>query len=102
MIFKGNKFKTCDYNFSIGMHKIEMVKSFKYLGFLLNDNLNEKDDILHSRNKFYREFNSTIRKFSFAHQSVLIHLLFKFLWLSVVAKIQKLPRTITKIQCGLP
>ena len=51
VIFKGSKFKH-DFNFFIGMHKIEMIQNFEYLGFLINDNLNEKDDIQCSRNKF--------------------------------------------------
>lgn len=44
---------------------LERVTSFKYLGIILNSNLNNIDDITRARNKFYSDFNSLLRKFSF-------------------------------------
>ena len=75
MIFV-NKGRAChgDFNFYIERSKIEITDHFKYLGFVLNSNLTEKDDLLFTRDKFFREFNCIMRKFSFTHETVLIHL----------------------------
>ena len=74
MIF--NKDKSCDLrcNFYINNDVVEIVSSFKYLGFLVRDDLSDKDDIIKCRNKFYAEFNSILRKFSTMHVSVIMQM----------------------------
>ena len=57
-------------HFQIDKYNIEVVKSFKYLGYIITDNLNDKEDIDRVRNKFYSEFNSVIRRFGFADTTV--------------------------------
>ena len=42
---------------------LNFVDKVKYLGFLLNFNLKEDDDISRERNKFYASFNTILRKF---------------------------------------
>ena len=53
---------------------IEFVTSFKYLGFVVTSNLNNKEDIDRVRGKFYSEFNSILRNFNFADQKVMLFL----------------------------
>ena len=66
LIFKhsrdGNAIKR---TFVIGNAPIEVVTSFKYLGYMLNDRLTNVDDVTRSRDRFYKEFNCILRKFSF-------------------------------------
>merc|ERR1712002_1161879 len=56
------------------MGTMETVKSFKYLGYIINDKLCNSDDIDRARDVFYREFNCILRKFSFADVKVKLHL----------------------------
>lgn len=44
---------------------LSMVHEIKYLGFIINMELNEYSDIIRCRNKFYNEFNGLLRKFGF-------------------------------------
>ena len=57
---------------------IERVETFKYLGFILNEKLNNIEDICRVRNKFYSNFNSILRKFHFADVRVKIFLFRQF------------------------
>ena len=67
MIFRYPKDKSVlRRHFMIEGSPLDIVSQFKYLGFVLNNNLTNVDDIAKSRNKFYIEFNSILRKFSFA------------------------------------
>ena len=52
--------------FTIEGRPLELVTTFKYLGFVINCKLCNTDDINKTRDKFYREFNIILRKFSFA------------------------------------
>lgn len=52
--------------FVIGNSSIEVVTTFKYLGYMLNNRLTNVDDISKTRDRFYKEFNCILRKFSFA------------------------------------
>ena len=79
MVFRRNKrklitscsLKICDNN-------LEKVENIKYLGFTLNSNLRNNDDICRARRKFYSDFNSLIRKFNFASDNVKIFLFKQF------------------------
>ena len=51
--------------FVIGNSPVEVVTKFKYLGFMLNNRLTNVDDISKTRDRFYKEFNCILRKFSF-------------------------------------
>ena len=53
---------------------IDFVTTFKYLGFMIQCNLKNNEDIDESRNKFYKEFNCLLRKFHFASKDVLLFL----------------------------
>ena len=50
-------------SFLMGNSHIEVVKSFKYLGYMLNNRLINVDDIIKTRDRFYKEFNCILRKF---------------------------------------
>ena len=53
---------------------VEIVRSFKYLGYIITNDLNDSEDIQRVRNKFYADFNSMIRNFSFADGKVKLFL----------------------------
>ena len=56
---------------------IEKLNEFKYLGFMLRSDLSNVDDIQRAVRKFYCDFNSILRKFSFADVKVKLYL-FKY------------------------
>ena len=63
------------FPFSVNDTKIDQVKSIKYLGYIINDNLyNDIDDIRRVSYKFYAEFNTILRKFSFTDKKVKLFL----------------------------
>ena len=66
LVFKPKKISESEGEISIGGSPLEQVKSFKYLGFILNYDLNNTEDICKARSKFYSDFNSLLRKFHFA------------------------------------
>lgn len=53
---------------------IKRVCSFKYLGFIISDDLSNTLDITRARNKFFNEFNVILRKFNSSHPDVLFSL----------------------------
>ena len=53
---------------------LDFVKQVKYLGFMINFNLSDADDILRERNKFYASFNSILRKFYFIDLNIFLNL----------------------------
>ena len=65
-------------HFCVGNKPLERVLSFKYLGFILNSNLCNSEDVNRVKNKFYQEFNSILRKFSFSYVRVKLHLFRQF------------------------
>ena len=79
MIFYHCSFKT-HYNFENGFivnaHTIEVVKSIKYLGYVISDNLEYIEDLNRVKNKFYAEFNVILRNFHFTDRRIQM-LLFK-------------------------
>ena len=60
--------------FKVNGHSIEVVRSFKYLGFIITDNLSNIDDIIRAKSKFYIDFNIILRKFGFTEKSVKLFL----------------------------
>ena len=50
------------------------VTSYKYLGYFVSDNLNYSDDTTRVKRKFYSEFNSVLRKFSFSAKNFKLYL----------------------------
>ena len=60
--------------FNVGT--VEVVSSIKYLGYIITDDLSFTEDISRAKSKFYAEFNSILRHFSFANSTVKM-LLFK-------------------------
>ena len=75
MIFPYQGSNVCkDICFSIGELALQIVDSFKYLGFIVNSKMHNTDDIDRARNKFYQEFNVILRKFSFADKRVKLFL----------------------------
>jgi hypothetical protein len=66
MIFKKNKNKPeLPYPFVIDGIYINRVNEYKYLGFLIDENISNRQDIVRSRNKFYNVFNFILRKFHY-------------------------------------
>ena len=61
-------------SFHIGNKPLQIVNSFKYLGFIVNSRLNNSEDIDRVRCRFYKEFNVVLRKFSFADVRVKLYL----------------------------
>ena len=59
---------------NIRKQKIDRVVSFKYLGYVLDCNLCNANDIDRVKSKFFIEFNSILRKFSFAEIKVKVFL----------------------------
>ena len=53
---------------------IEVVRSFRYLGFIITDDLSNNEDIIRAKNKFYVEFNILLRKFGFTEMNVKLFL----------------------------
>ena len=67
MIFRYSGYKrTVNKSFTIGDTPLKVVTSFEYLGYIINNDMRNNDDIDKSRNKFYKQFNVILRKFSFA------------------------------------
>ena len=58
----------------IGEHSINFVSTFKYLGYMIANNLNNNEDIARAKSKFYSEFNSILRKFHFTNKEVKLFL----------------------------
>ena len=53
---------------------INFVTTMKYLGYIISSTLNDSEDIIRARSKFYGEFNSVIRNFSFADRKIKLFL----------------------------
>ena len=64
-----------------GDQKLDCVETVRYLGNIINNKMNEKDDIRKCKNKFYKEFNILLRKFSYIDSSIFL-LLFRSYCLS--------------------
>ena len=62
------------YPMKVDNRPLEQVRSFKYLGYVLTDNLCNTEDINRVRNKFYGDFNNLLRKFYFADFKVKLFL----------------------------
>ena len=60
--------------FTIDHKNIDFVSSYRYLGFVIMDNLSFKDDISRALSKFYADFNMILRKFSYADKDVKLYL----------------------------
>ena len=58
----------------VNNHLIEIVSSYKYLGFVLANNLSNADDMIRAKKKFYSEFNLILRKFGFTDKKVKLFL----------------------------
>ena len=53
---------------------IENTKSFKYLGYIITSELDNTDDMIRVRNRFYVEFNTLLRNFSFTDKQIKLFL----------------------------
>ena len=60
--------------FIIDGKEIEVVTTISYLGFRIQNNLNNSEDIHRVLQKFYKDFNCVLRKFSFTDKEVLLYL----------------------------
>ena len=63
MIFNKSKSKQKLQDIEIDGVKYEVVPSYKYLGFVITENLNDFYDVKDKLNKFYISFNCTYRNF---------------------------------------
>ena len=77
MIFKHGKYCN-DWNnvpsFTIDQKQIECVSSYKYLGYIIVNDLSIKEDVSRALNKFYSDINMILRKFSYADKEVKLYL----------------------------
>ena len=65
-------------SFKVDGKIIEVVKTFKYLGYVITNKLNDTNDVDRARSKFYAEFNSMTRRFSFADTRVKLFIFKQF------------------------
>ena len=61
-------------SFTLDGEPIQFVDTFKYLGFIIPNNLKNVEDIDNARNKFYKEFNCLLRKFHFVSKEILSYM----------------------------
>ena len=54
--------------------EIQIVTTITYLGFKLQSNMNDSEDIYRVLNKFYKDFNCLLRRFSFTDKQVFLYL----------------------------
>ena len=57
-------------SFVVNKAPIEVVKSFKYLGYMISDSLDNTEDINRAKSKFYAEFNVILRNFHFTSKEI--------------------------------
>ena len=69
-----NKNQVSSNRYSVEGTYLEIVNVFKYLGYFIQDDLRNAKDITETMNRFYREFNMILRKFSFADSRVKLYL----------------------------
>ena len=77
MVFGKKGFKVdqpCNNSIVINNKAIEYVQTIKYLGYFLTYDLDESNDINKVKSKFYAEFNSILRKFSFTDRKIRLYL----------------------------
>lgn len=60
--------------FTIGCKHVDFVNSYKYLGYMIMDNMSIKNDVNRAMSKFYIDFNMILRKFGFADKDVKLYL----------------------------
>ena len=60
--------------FTIDHKNIDFVSSYRYLGFIIMDNLSIKDDVNRALSKFYTDLNMILRKFSYTDKNVKLYL----------------------------
>ena len=63
MTFNKSKSKQNLQDIDVDGVKYEVVPSYKYLGFIINENINECYDVKDKLNKFYISFNINSTKF---------------------------------------
>ena len=73
MIFSLNLKEKPLKQFTVLCKPIQFVDTFKYLGFYIQSNLRDTEDIVNARGKFYRDFNCILRKFSFVDKDILLY-----------------------------
>ena len=61
-------------SFEINGQSFEVVKSIKYLGYIISDQMDYIEDINRVKSKFYAEFNVLLRNFSFADSDIKVFL----------------------------
>ena len=73
MVFSSKSKEKTDKLISIWQSPIKYVDSFKYLGFYIQSNMRDTEDIVNTRGKFYRDFNCILRKFAYVDKDVLLY-----------------------------
>ena len=72
--FKGRKYEKINARVSLGNVLIDFIEKTNYLGFDLNFNLCNANDINRERSKFYKSFNSIFRRFYSVNIEILLFL----------------------------
>ena len=58
----------------VEQNPIQYVETFKYLGFYIQNDMRDTEDVVNTRNKFYRDFNCILRKFACVDKDVFLYL----------------------------
>jgi hypothetical protein len=74
IINKSRKIKETSANIHINNIKLKYVDQYKYLGFIINNRLSNKHDIIRARNKFYAVFNMLLRRFHYVNSEIFLTL----------------------------
>ncbi len=74
MIFKYKYGQKMNPSIYLDNNKLNIVSEYRYLGFIVDCNLNNDLDMIRCRNKFYNEFNCLLRKFSNMSTEVFLNL----------------------------
>ena len=74
MVFRNNNKSDNVKHFKMGDNLLEFVSYFKYLGFIIQDDLRNTRDIDESRNRFYREFNIILKRMNFTDTRIKLYM----------------------------
>jgi len=74
VIHFSNSKSISDPSFKIAGKSLEIVESVKYLGIIINNKLDEREDIYRVRNKFFNKFNMLLRKYNTLNEDIFLYL----------------------------
>ena len=97
-----NEFKSGNYKINVGNSDIEIIDSIKYLGFIVDRNLNFKEHARYIVNKISKNINKEIYYYiTTANHGILQVTLFSMTW-TVRCRLSKSRRLSTNLKISLP